>query len=128
MNLSDLLGEEADTLEDDTMEEVDTSDKNIVDDDFIIGRFAKQRSVVHFVGQVKGKTDDGDHLVQFMNRKPSNFSIFPDKEYNGGVEVPDMTKLPQPTTAQGTARTSGRYTFNFDFDRFNIPYKKLWEI
>lgn len=123
LNLSDLLGEEADTLEEDTTEEADTSDQNIVDGDYVIVRFAKKRSVVHFVGQVKGKTDDGDHLVRFMNRKPGNFFIFPEKEDNSGVEVPDMTKLPQPTATQGTARTSGRYTFNFDFDSFNIPYK-----
>lgn len=62
-----LLGER--TLEDDTMEESDISDQNIVDDDFVIVWFAKKRSVVHFVGQVKGKTHDGDHLVRFMNRK-----------------------------------------------------------
>ncbi len=123
LNLSDLLGEEADTLEDDTMEEADTSDQNIVVGDFVMVRFANKRSVVYSVGQVKGKTDDGDHIVLFMNRKHGNFFIFPDKEDNGGVEVPDMTKLSQPTIKQGTTRTAGRYTFNFDFDSFNIPYK-----
>lgn len=36
LNLSDLLGEEADTLKKGTTEKADTSDKNIVGDDFVI--------------------------------------------------------------------------------------------
>lgn len=42
LNLSCLICEEADTLEDDKREKEDTSDQNIVDDDFFIVQFAKR--------------------------------------------------------------------------------------
>lgn len=72
LNLSDLLVEHAYYFGKGYNEEADTSDQNIVDDDFVMERFAKKRLVVHFVGQVKGKTDNGDHLFQSNEQKTSN--------------------------------------------------------
>lgn len=42
LNLSCLICEEADNLEDDKREKEDTSDQNIVDDDFFIVQFPKR--------------------------------------------------------------------------------------
>ncbi|GLH16823.1 Protein of unknown function [Gryllus bimaculatus] len=41
-----------------SMEEADTFDQNIVDEDFVIVRFSNKISVFHFIGQVKRKIDD----------------------------------------------------------------------
>lgn len=56
---SDRLDEEADTLKN-TNGEAGTSEQNSVHDQFVLLQFAKRQLVVHFVGQVKGKPDDGD--------------------------------------------------------------------
>lgn len=107
-----MLYKEINTLEDDRMEEADTFDQSIVDDDFFIAQLRTMKQVV----QVKRMTDDGDHFAPLMKKKQCEFSILIQKENNGEMELTDMTKLPQPTAGQGTARVLVHYTYNFDFD------------
>lgn len=88
--------------------------ENINIEDFLLIKFEKKKSVVHYVTKVISK------LVSQINSKVLCL-FFPNVEDKASVDFRDVVlHLPKPNFSKGTARTSSLYTFSVDLSAYNV--------
>ncbi|KAK4874991.1 hypothetical protein RN001_011413 [Aquatica leii] len=96
--------------------------ENINESDFLITKFEKKKSVVHYVGKVMTKYDNLEYHISYLRKKPeSQIFIFPDVKDKASVNFSDVClKLPMPNVTPGTNRTSSLFRFSVNLARYNI--------
>lgn len=95
--------------------------EDIKEDSFVLVKFEKKKSVLHYVGQVVIKYNPTEYNVSFLRKKPSTWKfVFPDTKDEGTVSISDVVCiLPQPKSAF-TARTAKIFSFGKDLSVYNV--------
>lgn len=90
--------------------------------DFLLIKFEKKKTVIHYVAKVVFKYNVTEYEVLYLRKKAgSSKFIFPIVEDKASVDVRDVVlQLPKPTFSKGTSRTSSLYSFSVGLTRYNI--------
>ncbi|KAG5876260.1 hypothetical protein JTB14_022283 [Gonioctena quinquepunctata] len=90
--------------------------------DFLLVRFAKKKSIVHYVGKVTSKYGFSEFEITYLRNKSTSYIfIHPYVEDTASVDIADvMAKLSKPHITKGTSRTASFFSFSFDFDSYNV--------
>ncbi|KAG5864422.1 hypothetical protein JTB14_019597 [Gonioctena quinquepunctata] len=95
--------------------------------DFLLVRFAKKKSIVHYVGKVTSKYGFSEfEIIYLRNESTSYVFIYSYVEDTASVDIADvMAKLPEPHITKGTSRTASFFSFFFDFDSYNVQWAAI---
>lgn len=95
--------------------------EKIKDGEFILIKFAKKKSVVHYVGRVISHYSLTEYKVSFLRKKPGSWTfVFPNIIDDATVDITDVILvLPNPPPS-GTARTSTMFSFPIDLCMYNV--------
>ncbi|XP_034828899.1 uncharacterized protein [Maniola hyperantus] len=90
--------------------------------DFLLIKFEKKKTVIHYVAKVVFKYNVTEYEVSYLRKKTGSYKfIFPIVEDKASVDVRDVVlQLPKPTFSKGTSRTSSLYSFSVGLTRYNI--------
>ncbi|KAG5892453.1 hypothetical protein JTB14_009861 [Gonioctena quinquepunctata] len=90
--------------------------------DFLLVRFAKKKSIVHYVGKVTSKYSFSEFEITYLRKKSTSYVfIYPYVEDTASADIANvMTKLPKPHITKGTSQTASFFSFSFDFDSYNV--------
>lgn len=96
--------------------------ENINEGDFLVIKFEKKKSVVHYVGKVLAKHDSLEYHISYLRKKPGSWTfIFPDVKDEASVNFSDVClKLPMPNVTAGTNRTASLCRFPITLASYNI--------
>lgn len=95
--------------------------EHIKEESFVLVKFEKKKSVLHYVGQVVTKYSPTEYKVLFLRKKPGTWKfVFPNTKDEGTVYLSDVVYiLPQPKSAS-TARTANIFSFEKDLSGYNV--------
>ncbi|KAL3280639.1 hypothetical protein HHI36_003875 [Cryptolaemus montrouzieri] len=90
--------------------------------DFLLIKFEKKKTVIHYIAKVVFKYSVTEYEVLYLRKKAgSSKFIFPIVEDKASVDVRDVVlQLPKPTFSKGTSRTSSLYSFSVGLTRYNV--------
>lgn len=96
--------------------------ENIEIGDFILVKFEKKKSVLHYVASVVSKFGLTEYNVSYLRKKPSSWIfVYPPVEDLASVDFTDVVlKLPSPYRSRGTSRTSSLFKFSVDLSIYNV--------
>lgn len=108
-------------MEEDEQENIDYDTSNLVENDFVLVRFATKKTIKYFVGQISSKISDYEFFVNFLKMAPGQRFIFPDKEDTSSISPKDIIlRLPPPIKKAGTSRSNSFYKFCINFENYNM--------
>ncbi|KAJ4436115.1 hypothetical protein ANN_18742 [Periplaneta americana] len=98
---------------------------------FFLVKFTSNKSVVHYVGRIVKKCDDGDFEVSFLRKSQEveNNFFYPAVEDISSVQMCDIVKvLPLPQEHGKTKRQQSLLSFPISFVQYNILMNEASDI
>lgn len=101
--------------------EIPVMTENIKEESFVLVKFEKKKTVLHYIGQVVTKYSPIEYKVSFLRKKENTWKfVFPNTKDEGTVDISDVVCiLPQPKSAF-TARTANIFSFGKDLAMYNV--------
>lgn len=118
---SSPLSTERSDFEEDANNEEPVLSENINEQTFVLVKFEKKTTVLHYVGKVLKKYGPMEYNVSFLRKKPDSWKfVFPNVKDEGTVCLSDVVAvLPLPKSS-GTARTANIFCFDRNFIAYNV--------
>lgn len=88
---------------------------------FVLIKFEKKKSVVHYVAQVMNKYSPTEYKVSFLRKKPGAWKfVFPVTKDEGSVNIYDVVCVLIQSKSGVTARTADIYRFTKNLSSYNV--------
>ncbi|XP_022909090.1 uncharacterized protein [Onthophagus taurus] len=97
---------------------------NIKKGSFVVVKFDKKKSVLHYVGEIVEKYSPSEYKISFLRKKQGkagswNF-VYPNTKDEGSVLISDIILILPKSKTAATARTARIFNFGKDFSPYNI--------